>query len=1078
MKTLFLLFCTTVFSLAPSATFSQNAKVTIASDKTMTIYEVLELIGQQTECTFIYQSDIFNDVPNIQLKSGVIKVMTLLSQCLPESDYTITTTNDTYITISKKELTPTKQRQIEVKGQITDTAGLPISGAFISVQGRNKGTTSLIDGTYSINARADDTLVFSYLGFVTQTIPVDGQKDINVQLKEDVTAFDAVILNAGYYSVKDKERTGSIAKVDARVIEEQPVNTALEALQGRVAGLDIVSTTGLAGGGYSVRIRGQNSIAAGNDPLYVIDGVPFDSGSIGNQNLSALVLPGGTINPLNTLDPSAIASIEILKDADATAIYGSRGANGVVLITTKKGKAGKTTFSLDVATSVTSVTRLTKLLNTEQYIGMREEAFANDGITEIPSFTPDINGAWDRNRYTDWQREFIGNTGYNETLRASVTGGNEQTRFALGGSFMKETTVYPLDFNYKKTTVYSTLSHQSKDGRFKLQFTTNYGQDNNYLPTSDLIRVAKFLPPNAPEIYDDNGDLNWENSTWNNPYAALRSTYNNETRNLLSNTSLGYGLLEDLDFKVNMGYTNSDINEIQLNPHTIYNPAFGLTSMSSSAQNNTADRVSWIIEPQLDYRQKLGQGTFTATVGGTAQEQTLEEFGLRGSGFISNQQLNSLIVAQNLRVTNDYNSQYRYLALYARLNYNWKDKYIINLTGRRDGSSRFGPGNQYANFGAIGTAWILTEEDFIKDNDWLSFAKLRASFGTSGNDQIGDYQYLSTYNIEANVYNNQIGLIPTSLFNPFFGWERNRKMEIALESSLWKDRLKFEATYYHNRSDNQLLQIPMPATTGFSSLNSNFDATVYNYGYEIGLQSLNTRSDNFEWRSGLQLTIPRNKLVAFKGLESSTYRNQLVIGEPLSIVKLYKLDGINPDTGLYEFVDYNNDGEITASDDRQVIGDLSPQFYGGLTNTIRYKNWNLDFLFQFTSRKGFNEFFNTEPPGFMQNQPVGVLDRWQGINTQGSIQAYTAGNNFDAYYQHIRFTQSNAIISDASFVRLKNLSISYRLLHKKKNSPSCTIYLQGQNLLTFTNFRGGDPEQNTSFLPPLRRFSLRIKLEL
>ncbi|HAI18421.1 MAG: SusC/RagA family protein [Xanthomarina sp.] len=964
-----------------------------------------------------------------------------------------------------------------ISGQITDGQA-PISGASIIIKHTIKGTVSDFDGHYELDAQTTDTLQISYLGYKTLELVVGNQRTIDVVLQEDATALGEVVINAGYYTVKERERTGSIAKVDAQVIEEQPVNTALEALQGRVAGLDITQTTGLAGGGYTVRIRGQNSITAGNEPLYVIDGVPYDLGSLSNQNLSGLVLPGGIINPLNTLDPNSIASIEVLKDADATAIYGSRGSNGVILITTKKGKQGKTKISLDVSTGLVTVTKMSELLNSEQYLAMREEAFANDGITNYPSYAYDINGTWDRNRYTDWQKEFVGNEGYNQTVRAAISGGNDQTRFAIGGSFMEETTVFPMDFNYKKYTVYTTLSHQSNDERLKLQFTTNYGLDKNCLPTSDLIRVAKYLPPNAPEIYDDEGNLNWENSTWNNPFAALASTYTNELSNLLANATLSYSFIKRLDLKVNLGYTRSNMDELQLNPHTIYNPAYGLTSSSSNAEKNEAERTSWIIEPQLDFSQDIAQGTVRLTIGGTMQEQMMEEFGLLGSGFVNNQQMNNLSSAENLRTTVDYNSQYRYAALFARINYNWKQKYIVNLTGRRDGSSRFGSGNQFANFGAIGLAWILTEENFLKNKKWINFAKIRTSYGTAGNDQIGDYQYLSTYTIEPVSYDGQIGLTPTSLFNANFGWERIKKFEIAMNVSLWRDHLNFEVAYYHNRSDNQLLAIPLPTTTGFSSLNSNFDATVDNYGWEVGVQTINLQSQDFEWRSGLQLSIPKNKLVAFKGLENSTYRNQLVIGEPLSIYKLYHLEGINTETGLYEFTDYNQDGEITAIEDRQVIGDLSPKFYGGLSNSLTYKNWNLDFLLQFTKKDGLNEFYNTEPPGFMQNQSISVLDHWQFNGNQGYVQAYTAGNNFEAYYSHIKFTQSQAIISDASFIRLKSFSLSYKLPLKKESSTTCTLSLQGQNVLTFTNFKGGDPEQLSSFLPPLKKYSIRVFLEL
>ncbi|WP_254453259.1 SusC/RagA family TonB-linked outer membrane protein [Winogradskyella undariae] len=1042
----------------------------------MSIYEVLELIGQQTECTFIYQSDIFNDVPNIPLKSGVIKVMTLLSQCLPESDYTITTTNETYITISKKVLTPTQQRQIEVKGQITDTEGLPISGAFISIKGSHKGTTSLIDGTYSINASADDILVFSYLGFLSQTIPVDGQHVINVQLQDDVTAFDAVVLNAGYYSVKDKERTGSITKVDASVIEGQPVTTALDALQGRVAGLDVVSTTGLAGGGYTVRIRGQNSIAAGNDPLYVIDGVPFDSGSMSNGNLSVLIMPNGVINPLNTLAPSSIESIEVLKDADATAIYGSRGTNGVILISTKTGKAGKTLFSADISTTFMTPTRLIDLLQTDDYLNMRREAFVNDGITDIPIDAYDLNGTWDENRYTDWQKELIANNAYNHTFRASVSGGDEHNRFMLGGTYLKETTVYPKDFNYKRGTANTSFTHTSIDNKFELQFSGSYGNAINTLPASDLSRVARVLPPNAPELYDENGALNWAENTWTNPVAALNAKYENKTTTLIANSTLSYRLTPNLNARLTMGYNKGLMNEIQLNPHTIYNPAFGLNSSSSYSMKNNSDRQSWILEPKIDGSVSLGSGQLTWLMGATLQEQKNEQLALMGFGYASNQLLDNLSAANNLIPLNEASSEYKYAAVYGRVNYNINQTYIFNITGRRDGSSRFGFGNRFANFGAIGAAWLFSKASFFEDSTWLSFGKLRASFGTTGNDQIGDYQYLDSYSITDGNYDGNIGLTPSRLLNPYYAWETTRKIEGGLEMELWKNSIRFEVAYYNNRSDNQLLGMPLPGTTGFSSINGNLDALVENSGWELSLNTVNIDQDQFRWESSFQFTLPKNRLLAFDGLEDTTYANQLVVGEPLSVYRLYKLIGVNSNTGLFDFEDFNGDGMITASEDRQYNADLNPQFYGSISNRFQYKNWSLDLLLQFVKKKGLNAYYTTEPPGIMQNQPLGVLDQWQNPGDEASMQAYTIGWNYDAYIAYSQFTASSGVISDASFMRLKSMSLNYRL-PLGEATPECSIYLQGQNLLTFTRFKGGDPEQNAGYLPPLKRISLGMKLK-
>jgi TonB-linked SusC/RagA family outer membrane protein len=976
---------------------------------------------------------------------------------------------------SSPPFTLTIQQQ-KISGTITDAHGA-LPGVTILVKGTTTAAISGADGTYSIAAEPTDTLVFNSIGYELQELTLGSQTVLNIIMKEDVTSLEEVVINAGYYTVKEKESTGSIARITSKDIDKQPVNDILAAMQGKLTGVDIVSTTGLPGGGYQVRVRGQSSITAGNEPLYVVDGVPFDSGSLGSRDVSGGILPGGTINPLNTIDPSLIASVEVLKDADATAIYGSRGSNGVILITTKRGNAGRTKFSVEAFTTVISTTRMLKLLNTEQYLDMRREALANDGITEIPAWEYDVNGTWDQNRYTNWQKELVGNAAYNHTVRLSATGGSESTRFILGGSFMKETTVFPGDFNYKKTTAFANITHHSEDERLRIQFSANYGQDKNFLPSTDLSRVARILPPNAPELYDENGQLNWEGSTWTNPLAALNSNYNNQTNNLMANTVISYRVLDGLELKVNLGYNRSELTEIQVSPNTIYDPAFGLTSASSTATRNQNVRNSWIVEPQLDYKHDFSWGSINLTLGSTFQDKESDQLTLSANGFADNYLITNFSAANTVRFINELTTQYRYQAGYARVNFNLHSKYILNFTGRRDGSSRFGTDNRFANFGAIGGAWLFSKEKFADTLTWLDFGKLRASYGITGNDQIGDYQYLNTYSITDGGYNGAIGLTPSRLFNSGFAWEKNKKVEVALEAEFLKGAVNVEAAYYNNRSDNQLLGIPLPGTTGFSSINTNLNATVENSGWEIRVGTNNIKNETFKWNTSLQFTLPKNKLVAFEGLENSSYVNQLVIGQPLSIYKLYKNEGVNPETGLFNFTDYNGDNAITVAD-RQFVAYLTPEFYGSLSNTLQYKNWSLDITFQFMKKKGLNEFYTTEPPGTMLNQPQSALNQWQNPGDNASMQAYTTGWNFDAYNAYSQFTQSSGVISDASFIRLKTLALSYRFMTDRKGISGCTLFAQGQNLLTFTKFKGGDPEQAPGFLAPVRRISFGVRMEL
>lgn len=962
-----------------------------------------------------------------------------------------------------------------INGSTTDADG-PLSGVNVLIKNdATRGTISALDGTYTIPAHSNDTLVFSYVGYKTQEVVVGRKMNIQITMQPDATSLDQVVINAGYYKVSDREKTGSIARITAKEIEDQPVNNPLEALQGRITGVDITQTSGIPGAGFNVRIRGQNSIMTGNEPLYIIDGIPYDSQSLGTPISSGPIIPAGAINPLNAINPNSIESIEVLKDADATAIYGSRGANGVVLITTKKGKVGRTKLDFSSSTGIAYIAKKRKLLNTEQYLEMRREAFANDGITEYPDYAYDLNGTWDLNRYTDWQDVLIGNTANTNKVQGSVSGGSEYTRFMLNGMYQNETSVYPGNFNYDRITVNANLQHTDVANKFKLDFSTAYSLEDNYLPGNDLTFNAMWLAPNAPALYDDTHNLNWENGTWNNPLAQLENKYKNKSSTLNSSLVLSYKLVKNLDIKLTSGYGISLLKDYVTSPATAYDPAWGLTSSSSMITTNDGKRMNWILEPQLNWVKQWGSEVFNLLLGSTFQKQQYDQFGLYGLGFPSDRFINNLSAATTILVNNEVSTQYNTQSWFARINYAHKDKVFLNLTGRRDGSSRFGPGNKYGNFGAIGAAYVFSEDLNI---NWLSYGKLRGSFGITGNDQIGDYQYLQAYIIADQPYDEHIGLEPARLYNPTFKWEENKKGEMAIELGLFKNRVTFSTAYYNNRSSNQLINYSLPATTGFNSILVNLDANVENQGWEFDLKIKLIKSEHFNWNSSLNLSLSKNKLLKFPGLETSTYANKYVIGQPLSIVKLYKLNGVNPETGLYEFEDFNNDGQITGTDDREYIADLTPKYYGGFSNIFSYKKWDLDVFFQFVKKKGYNQYWITDAAGTMSNQSVTVLDRWQQPGDNASIQRFTTGADPEAYEAYMHFAQSNGIVSDASFIRLKSMTLAYTLSLGNKKDTSCRIFLSGQNLLTFTKFKGGDPEQMDGYLPPLSRVSFGFQLNL
>lgn len=966
--------------------------------------------------------------------------------------------------------------QSTVSGTVTDTSGNPLVGVNLVVESKHIGTISGLDGSFSIQASPTDVLVFSMVGFKTLSVPISGREEIEVFLEEDVTALGEVVLNAGYYTVTEKERTGNISKVTAAEIEKQPVSNPLAALQGRIPGVSVTQTSGVPGAGFEIQIRGRNSIGAGNDPLYIVDGVPFASDPINYSQTSGIL--GGTISPLNGINPADIEKIEVLKDADATAIYGSRGANGVVLVTTKKGRSGKAELNIHLNTSLGRVTRFMDLLSTPQYLEMRREALANDGIGDYPANAYDVNGTWDRDRYTDWQKELIGGTVHRTMAQASVSGGSSSTHYLMSGTYQKENTVFPGESGYQKGSVLLNLDHSSDDGRFKLHFSGNYVVDNNDLPAADLTRISRSLAPNAPALYNEDGELNWEDNTWNNPLADLESRFSSNSKTLTTNGTASYTVLKGVTAKLNLGYTDARMDDNRVLPSTRYNPAFGADSRYSSIYRGTSSRSSWIVEPQLQWQGSMGPLQLDVLLGSTFQQQDQQQLGLYAQGFPSNELLGDISAATTLNVNLDSETEYRYQAIFGRINLNYRQKYILNLTARRDGSSRFGPGNQFANFGAIGAAWLFSEENFIKEAlPVISYGKLRGSYGTTGNDQIGDYQFWETYSLGGTNYDGVSVLQPTRLFNPDFGWERNDKLEVGLEFGLWKDRILLAGNYYRNRSSNQLVGIPMPGITGFTSLQANLDAIVQNKGVELEVTSHLVHTPRVKWQLSLNLSLPENKLISFPGLEASTYANSLVVGKSLGIRKLYYSTGVDPTTGVYQFRDYDGDGVISSPNDQQWTVDMDPDFYGGLANNISIGRFELDFLFQFTKQQQWNYLYNGGFPGSMNNRPVDVLNRWQEAGESATLQRYTTGNNADAVSAFFRYSGSNSAVSDGSFVRLKTASISYRIPSKLTKGMDCRVYLQGQNLWTWTPYRWGDPEFiGVGRLPPLRQITLGAQL--
>ncbi|MGL4584665.1 MAG: SusC/RagA family TonB-linked outer membrane protein [Flavobacterium sp.] len=997
---------------------------------------------------------------------------------------TLAVSNNNLIELDYQEKIKEKDRlkeidKVKVTGKVSDAiSGLP--GVYVTIKDSSVATVTDLEGNFTIEVTRGQTLVFSMIGFRSHSIIYTNQTNLNIELKQETSTLDEVVINAGYYSVKDRERTGSISRVTAKDIETQPINNPLQALQGRTPGVNITDLTGIPGGGVDIEIRGQNFMgtkgSGRNNPLFIIDGVPFLSDRIGaHANLSSTLL-NGSISPLNAIDPKNIESIEVLKDADATAIYGSRGANGVVLITTKKGSHGKTNFTISSSSSFSKVPKFLDMMNTQQYLKMRDEAYLNAN-RPAPANAFDINGAWDRNRYTNWQKELIGDTATAQEFSLGVRGGNELSNFNINYSHSESTTVFPTDKGYKRNSILLSYNYKSKDRKLAINSSTTYSNQSNNLPTADLINQALTLAPNAPALYNEDGSLNWQNSTWLNPMAELNSSYENKTSTILLNSNISYELMDNLYTKINIGYTTNQFEERRILPHTMFNPAVNFTSERSESHLSNENTNSFIVEPQLNYILPKGKHLLNSLIGFSYQQTDAEALRLIGKNFTSNSFIKNIGAAKEKTIYPNAKNQYKYASVFARLNYSYNSKYFLNLTARRDGSSRFGDDYKFGSFGAMGAAWIFSKEDFAKNISWVSFGKLRMSYGITGSDNIGDYAYLDTYTVDA-IYNGIPTLRPTALFNSKYKWEKTKKFEVATELSFLNDRLNTSIAYYNNRSSDQLVGLTLPTTTGFNSITSNSPAIVENQGWEFSVFSQNiktSRTRNFSWSTNFNLSFPKNELISYPGLEEGTQSSTYIIGKPINIVKLYKYEGLNPETGDFLFKDYNQDDRIT-SEDKKYVASLAPKFIGGFQNTITYKDFSLDFLFYFIKKDNYNiNMYYSNPGAGMLNLPS-VMNNYHSDSNPNAV--YMPANIANPNLGLLKpYKESTATISDASFIRLKNVALSYYLKVPKLKIESLKIYMQGQNLWTITSYKGIDPEFIIfNSLPPLRTISFGAQL--
>lgn len=1034
--------------------------------KDVPLVQALNEIEKQTSHRFVYSSTVIERAVPVTVFAEREQLQTVLNKCLAGQpiDYEM---EDKFIVLRLVDTTK-HQAQGTITGKVMNEAGEGIAGVTVTVKGTNVSAVTGNNGVFEIEyAGQVDTIVVSGAEIAAQETAVMGRSYIEIVITSRVGILDETIVK-GYYNTSRRLNIGTVDKVTEKTISDQAVSNPLAALQGRVPGLMITQSNGLPGGGFTVLLRGQNSLQRGTEPLFVVDGVPFNTE---RQTQRTLI---NTNNPFNIINPLDIESVEVLKDAEATAIYGSRGGNGVILITTKKGASGKAKAELNVSSAFGKAQFLPKLLGTSDYLAMRREAFKNDGITPTNANAPDLL-LWDTTRYTDWVDLLLGGTAQIDKVYAKLSGGNAQTSYSFAGTYYKEGTVFPGPAGDRRYSFNTNLNYKSTDQKLAVDITTLYSYSKTLLGRSDLAGSIT-LPPNAPPIYDTLGRLNWRENggASTNPMAVMLRKYETETDWMNSNLSISYKLVDGFIAKVSGGYNMQLLQETSLYPIASQDPA---TNPKGTASFANASDKNWILEPQLEYRNTLfNNTTLTAQIGGSYQTKITQRSTIDGSGYTSDGLIRSASGAATISAGNS-TTEYKYVGVFGRLLLNMRDRYLLSLTGRRDGSSRFGEDRRFANFGGAALGWIFTQEGFFKRNvPVLSYGKIRFSYGSSGNDQIGDYLYLDTWSATQYTYNGSTGLIPTRLQNDAFHWELKTNFEAAIETGFWNNRLLFNLAYFRSISKDQLISYSLPGQTGFASVLLNFPAVIQNTGIELSANVKVIDNSHLKWSSVFNLSINRNKLLRFPGIESTSYATRVQIGQPVSVIRGYVYNGIDPVTGLYRFKDLDNDGSVSTAD-QYFLGSKNPSFFGGIQQDIIYRNFEFGFFFHFVKQKGTDVLISSSA-GSRSNVPVELLDRWSNANENARYQKFSTVATASNTASQMR--SSDAGLTDASYIKLRNVNIAYRLpgkLLRRIRAEACRIYVQGQNLATITPYKGSDPEtQSLIGLAPLRVISIGLSI--
>lgn len=1040
----------------------------------VSLSESFHRIENETEFTFAY---LLDELPasQITIRSGKKSLEEVLILISDQSGVSFRRVNETiHVRKALPSETPIVDLSVEVAlrkvdGRVTDESGQGLPGATVLEKGTSNGTITDVDGNFSLQVNDGAVLFISFVGYESQELTVNDQTNIHVMMKPDFKSLEEVVV-IGYGSVKKSDLTGSVVSIDAKNLTNVPVTNTLETLQGRVSGLDITRSSGQAGAGLNFTIRGNRSLNAANTPLILVDGIQY-----------------GTYIDIN---PNDIASVEVLKDASSTAIYGSRGANGVIIITTKDGSKGKTKIELNNYYGINTLTDYRKFANTDQYVAMTREAYRAAGQWASEADDATIFGANYANIQkgvnTDWPSLMLHN-GAIQSHHLAISGGNDKTSFRLSSEYFREEGLMNND-QLKRFVQRINFDHEISKN-LKTGITLNFNASNQDARNTSFWNLIKLLPTGEP--YNEDGSIKEfpfpGNLNLNPLFDENKTNYYNNTK---SNTVflVGYAdweLMKNLNLRSNLGYTLSNrqqgIFEGTKSTWSTNNNGFSKSSLTDTNNKN----LTW--ENTLSYKYEQNVHSFDAMVGNSIL--TYRTTSLSGEG--RNQPFESALFynlntnTDNVRTFSDL-SESQLASFFGRVNYKLLDRYLVTFTMRGDGASVLAEGKKWAYFPSAAFAWRMKEETFLSGVNWLSDLKARLSYGVSGNSAISPYQTQGGVSKINFSFNDEpaFGYLPTTIANKDLGWETTSTRNFGLDFGLFKDRITGTVDVYHTKTDDLLMQSILPSLTGYTSIIANIGKTQTN-GIDLLLSTTNINTRNFTWSTDFNFSKVKEEIVELSA-GGDDVSNAWFVGKPINVIYDYEKIGIwqTAETdeaatysrlpGSIKVKDQNNDGVISAADDRKVLGQKSPKWTAGMNQNFTYKNLTLSVLLYARVGQMIDcEFRKMYYTGGIQNTPY--VDYWTPENQTNDYPRPILGN--DSYISTLGYV-------DGSFFKVKDIRLSYVLpkqaldfLHVSR----VTVYGTAKNYLTVTNskLKDYDPERGGSATYPLTKqlvFGLNIQL--